>query len=266
MPNQKNLPIPRRQEILQEYFQLEQQRINFEFKHFRLGQKGYKKDRENYLECGKRQDDLSKEYQAGVPIVPLSRCPFCQTVISHSLDTFGLDGLWWKYNASIRPEYQKNTLCSHYLQLSGAVRLSQPVEKLPTVVSPGPEVPFVLPRLLSNPLVRAVISSTEVGIHQAYPIFYFTESKNEEFELFDMWGTDYYKWVNGNGELTWGEAPELTRHYDFQIEVWIERGKLLWISPGDEALKLNNEVKGCPYLNLAGRQERLYIQDGEIWS
>ncbi len=86
-----------RQEILQEYFQLEQNRECFEIEHFKPGGKGYEQEHKKYLEWGKRQKDLGKEYQSGLPIIPLSRCPFCQTIISHSLDTFGLDGLWWEW-------------------------------------------------------------------------------------------------------------------------------------------------------------------------
>lgn len=254
----------RRQEILRECFKLQEKSENFELE-FQPGSKGYFKAESQYLADQERLKTLYEEYRDGVPIVPLSRCPFCNAEIHYSLDTYGLDGLWWSYDASIRPQYHKNTLCPHYLALSGAVLLSKPVEQAPIIVSPGPEVPFVLPRLLNNPLIKAVVSSIEVGIRQAYPIFYFTESKSEEFELFNTWGTNYYEWENANGELIWGQSPELTRHYDFQIESWIHQEKLLWISPGDKTLKLRSELEGCPYLNLPGRQERVYVQNGNVW-
>ncbi len=108
----------------------------------------------------------------------------------------------------MRPDYYQNILCPHYIQISGAVRVSRPIKSIPILVSPGPEVPFVLKTLLEQESVRAVIYSIEVGKHQAYPIFYFAESKHQEFELFDSWGQNFYKRENSDGKLIFDQATE----------------------------------------------------------
>src|SRR5689334_15262688 len=46
---------------------------------------------------------LRTEYARGVPVVPISRCPITNEVLRHSLDTFGLDGLWWDFESPCRP-------------------------------------------------------------------------------------------------------------------------------------------------------------------
>jgi hypothetical protein len=256
-----------RQKLMQECFQLLEKIESFdEIKMLKAGTKKYIQACEQHSANIDSLKVLYNEYKESVPIIPLSRCPFCQQVIHHSLDTYDLDGLWWNYRGSVRPDYYQNTVCPHYLQISGAVHLSRPIKSIPMLVSPGPEVPFVLPRLLEKGSVRAVIYSIEVGKHQAYPIFYFTESKKHKFELFNSWGDNYYEWENEEGKLIFDLTPETERHYDFKLESWIKNGKLFWINPGDIELKLRNDVEDCPYLNLPGCRERLYIEEGKIRS
>lgn len=267
MSEQKKITLESRHQLLAESFQLLEKIENFdEMKVLRTGRKKFRRAYEQHSANLERLEALYKEYQESVPIIPLSRCPFCQQVIHHSLDIYDLDGLWWNYRGSVRPDYYQNTLCPHYLQISGAVHLSRPIKSIPMLVSPGPEVPFVLPRLLEKGSVRAVIYSIEVGKHQAYPIFYFTESKKHKFELFNSWGNNYYEWENEEGKLIFDQYPTITMNYDFQIEPWMQQRKLFWIAPGDKELKLRNDVEDCPYLNLPGCREKLYIEEGEIWS
>jgi hypothetical protein len=58
-------------------------------------------------------DALRNEYLAGVPIIPLSRCPYCQTINYLSFDYHGLDGLWWRSDERWRNREQQQ-LCSHF--------------------------------------------------------------------------------------------------------------------------------------------------------
>ena len=44
-----------------------------------------------------------REYEEGLPRLPLSRCPLTGEVQVHSFDPFGLDGPWWNFEAPARP-------------------------------------------------------------------------------------------------------------------------------------------------------------------
>src|SRR5512139_3155521 len=43
-----------------------------------------------------------KDYAAGLPLMPVSRCPFTNDILTMPWDPFGLDGLWWCYEAPVR--------------------------------------------------------------------------------------------------------------------------------------------------------------------
>jgi hypothetical protein len=227
--------------------------------------------------------DLIRTYKAKVPIIPLSRCPYCQAINYHSLDYFDLDGLWWKRpfwgmgwrlagELCCRPR-QRHRLCPHFWTLSGALHFGQRLPSHPLVIYSGPEVPFVMTRLLEQHSMRAVISSLAVGDHTAYPIVYYSPTKPvvpEEF--FKEWANYYAVLVQENGRIAfvedasyqpWGSTYQ-SWPYDFELAPWIQRGHLFWIAPGDESLTLRQEPDGCPYLHLLGRRERLFIRDGQI--
>jgi hypothetical protein len=267
MSLQKPFTQERRQEILQEYFQLQKRSRNFQFSSVR-SLKGVTQERLDQ----ERMYQLCQEYRAEVPIIPLCRCPFCNTVIYHSLDTFGLDGLWWNYETPIRPEDSpirseayRQGLCQHYLALSGAVRLSQPIENAPIKVQPGPEVPFVVKRLMRNQSVWVVISSIGIGAHTGYPIFYFSDLKPLGVKLVNTWGTDYYVWEKADGTEALDQVDDFGQDDDFELAPWISQGRVLWIAPEDASLRLRIDVADCPYLNLPGRRDRFYVQDGKVW-
>ncbi len=127
-------------------------------------------------EHAQRSQDLLREYFNGLPIVPLSRCPYCKTVIQLVMDTFDLDGLWWNYGQG-HGSAPDETSCPHLWMLSGAVRLSQSITVSDCWVHPGPELPFVIPQVLNDHPIKVVISQVPVGRHIAYPMIYFTEKK-----------------------------------------------------------------------------------------
>lgn len=201
-------------------------------------------------------------YSDRVPLVALSRCPFSHDVAYHSFDPWGLDGPWWDAESPARPIERQ---LPSYFALSGAVRLHEPVESAPFLCKPGPEVPFVVPRLLSEPNLRAVVSQTPVGRHLGYPVFYFVDGTASVLRV-NTWGTSAYTLLDERGLLRWNEAPELPEDYDFDLAPWIEAGKLLWIAPGDDSFRLQGAVDDCPYLEMEGRRAPLRIQEGEVWS
>lgn len=211
--------------------------------------------------------ELLESYMKGLPIRDLSRCPFTGEKVSMAIDDMGLDGLWWNYNAPKRPE---NKLPDTWFALDGALKLKGEAEIAPFLCSPGPDVPFVLPRLLEFIQVKAVISTLKIGDHTAYPISYYADPMLYGEIRVNDWGTGRY-WETGSmiPEL-WspGQYISLTPdedEYDFDLEPWIKTGKLLWILPDDDSMTLHSHVYGCPYLDLPGNRRLKFIRDGFVW-
>ncbi|MDO8688676.1 MAG: hypothetical protein Q7R39_01445, partial [Dehalococcoidia bacterium] len=140
------------------------------------------------------------------------------------------------------------------------------IEEFPFVCKPGPGLPYVVPRLLKLPEVKAVVSSLQVGPHQAFPIFYYARPVPYGVERINTWGADDYGFLDGSGNYRWSSTPEAPEDFDFGLEEWIKTGKLLWIPPGDPGLTLRSDVRRCPYLSLDGERSVRYIQNGRVWS
>ncbi len=217
-------------------------------------------------QLGETQELLShlmSAYEKGVPVLPLSRCPFTGQLLRHSIDHFGLDGLWWDNDLPVRPN---EDLPETYFALAGAVSLSVQIEEFPFVCKPGPGIPYVVPRLLELPEVKAVVSSVQVGPHRAFPIFYYARPIPYDVERINTWGAEEYGFLDGSGNYRWNATTESPEDLDFDLEVWIKAGKLLWIPPGDSSLTLRSDIRRCPYLSLEGERSMRFIQDGKVWS
>ncbi len=217
------------------------------------------KEEKNILQ---RWSGLKNEYVAGVPVTSLSCCPFTGQVMQHSIDHFGLDGLWWNFGAACRPVEQ---LPETYFAFAGALRLTGSPPWFPFVCKPGPELPYVLPRMLRHPAIKAVISTGSIGEHQGFAITYFAKPVPYEIPRVNTWGANEYKCLDDGGNLRWGSRPDNLSDKDFDLAPWIANGKLLWIPPGDTTLTLRDTVSGCPYIGLDGRRAITYIQNGKVW-
>ncbi|MGG6297164.1 hypothetical protein ACQ4M4_22455 [Leptolyngbya sp. AN02str] len=238
-----------------------------------------------------RMKEIVQIYKNQVPVVPLSRCPFCQAINYHSFDFYDLDGLWWATGAHdwrrivesnvYRPR-ERHRLCPHFWSLSGAVALRGEPSSSPLSVSPGPEVPFVFTHTLNFPAIKVVISQFNVGSHIAYPLVYFSEVKPVPWDdvrpQFKEWSntiaiTFDEKDGSPNPNLENIEYPMVYLNYppydraadDFDLAPWIKQGRVLWIAPGDETLTLKQQVEGCPYLDLPGRRDRVQVLNGQIY-
>ncbi|MDD3654204.1 MAG: hypothetical protein PHO01_08490 [Desulfotomaculaceae bacterium] len=207
--------------------------------------------------------EMRDVYQERLPVLPLSRCPFSNNLVYHSIDNGGLDGLWWNYDAPVRP---LENLPSTYFALDGAIKLGSRIEFAPFLCKPGAGIPGVLPRLLNYAGIKAVLSSLQIGPHQGYPVFYFAPDAPAGLARVNTWGTGQYTFVDQNDMLRWGECPVSLDDYDFALDKWIESGKLLWVAPGDEKATLHAGLNGCPYLGLNGRRELLRIERSRVWS
>lgn len=209
----------------------------------------------------RRCSELITEYMAGLPVIAVSSCPFTGIVMHQSVDHFGLDGLWWNYRAACRPVEQ---LPETYFALTGALRLAGPPTQFPFLCRPGPEIPYVVPRMLRHPAVKAVLSTGSIGEHQGYAITYFAKPI-PDIPRINTWGAHCYKFIDEKGQTRLGSEPDNPSELDFDLAPWIANGKLLWIAPGDTTLTLRDTVSGCPYLGLEGRRQITYIRNGRVW-
>ncbi|MCX7019419.1 MAG: zinc ribbon domain-containing protein [Candidatus Sumerlaeota bacterium] len=205
---------------------------------------------------------LRRTYREKAPVLQLSRCPFTKAVYAHSIDPYGIDGLWWDYRAPNRP---LELLGGNIVAFTGAMRLGTPLESMPFLCRPGPGVPFVVPRILEREGVRAVISSLPIGVHTGYVIVYFGNPAPNDLEGFNDWGTDDYQFESGPDRFGWDKSYSVLSDYDFELEKWLVAGKLLWIATNDTELTLRENVTGCPYIGLKGIRKPQLIQDGEVW-
>jgi hypothetical protein len=208
-----------------------------------------------------RRRELRHRYADLLPEVAVARSPDSGEIVHWAIDTLGLDGWNWSYRGPARriPERLPRT----WLTMSGAMRLCEPVEVTPFVVRPGPGVPFVVPRIMNNPGVRAVIAQLPIGRHTGWPITYFGP-KPRNTKLVNLWGNDTYQVFKDGEWLGWEQETPWAADYDFDLEPWLRSEKLLWIRPGDESMELRTGVDGCPYAGLDGVRDIPFIENGEV--
>lgn len=206
---------------------------------------------------------MRADYEARVPVLPLSRCPFTGRVVYHSIDPYGIDGLWWSYDSPVRPV---ESLPSRYLAFSGSMKLVLPFEHSPFLCKPGPGSPFVLPRILHNERVKAVISTLLIGNHRGFPVFYFADPVQNGMGVTNDWGMSFWQHHDPDGTLQWMSVTENEGEYDFNLEPWVTSGKLLWIAPGDRTMTIRTGLKDCPFTGLGGEEKNQRVQYGKVWT
>ncbi|MFI9586820.1 hypothetical protein ACIHCQ_34470 [Streptomyces sp. NPDC052236] len=205
--------------------------------------------------------EISRWYEDSQPEITVARCPHSGVPVRWPIDTVGLDSWFWEYlNPARRPP---DVLPPTWLAMTGAMRLSDPVEHPPFAVVPGPEVPFVVPRILNSPGVRAVLGEVPVGRHTGWAISYFGPPP-ENVELVNLWGSNTYPVYEDGAENGWDWDVPRVSQYDFELTDWLRSGALLWIAPGDESATLREGPDGCPYVDLPGRRTITVIANGVV--
>jgi hypothetical protein len=200
----------------------------------------------------KRRNELRDAYEAALPVVPLARCPFTGVVFEHTLDTDGLDGLWWQYHLPIRGFDERPPT---FFALTGSVALSGKPEPAPFDRRPGPEVPYVLARMLLHDDIKAVISSVPIGEHTGYAVTYFARPAPPMLKRMNDWGARYYTYETANDPDLWDDVDEEQELLDTNLARWIDAGDLFWVAPGDASLALRSTSADCPYVGLKGKAE-----------
>ncbi len=209
-----------------------------------------------YLAVGTYFDDL--------PRVPMSACPYCGKALVRSFDPWGVDGLWWGIDPIC--EWDEPTPCDHFRVLLGALQIDEAT--LPTDMlmesQPGPEVPFVVPRLLEHPNMIAVVG--EITMERggpAYAIAYYSDQFIEPISLHQEWRRNVH-WYQEDGESMWTYANS---PWDFELEPHVKSDQLRWVllDTGEDPplLRKSSDGETCPFIGLAGERQKQVISAGE---
>jgi len=216
-----------------------------------------------YEEAAKRLEEAERRYEAWLPRPALSRCPLTGAVFRRAIDTGGLDGPWWDADRPVRPV---QPAFPTFFAFGGAVDVGETPPSTPFLVLPGPGIPWVCPRLLRLPGVRAVVSRIFVGTHSAYPVVYFCENPYPGVPRINDWGAQDHTLPGIHGEPVTGTVYPVTSDYDFELGPWIASGRVLWVAPGDPELELHSSVDDCPYIDLPGRRKPVMLRRGIVKS
>jgi hypothetical protein len=206
-------------------------------------------------------EKLADEYDARLPRLTMSCCPFDGRPLVRTFDPYGLDGLWWDPSATPK----ELPSCTHFCVMVGAVHYQGlPPRGGTAEVHPGPEVPYVIPRLLELPDMIAVISQVRMDPgYLAYPIAYFAEKRPAVEDLTAGWARTIYNYTTQLGEDAWRPPND---PWDFDLQPWLDKGKIRWCDPaGDNSTLSNDPPSGCPYVNLPGQRERIIVQGDDSW-
>jgi hypothetical protein len=201
------------------------------------------------------------EYADRIPRVALSVCPYCQAPLKRAFDPFGLDGWWWHVDLQI--SFNEPAPCEHFQVLLGALSLGgrEPVE-VRAEVRPGPDVPFVVPALLEQPGMIAVVGRFELLTGDiAYPIGYFSDQEIHPLQLHQPWCRTSYWFKDEDGNSAWSVAND---EFDFDLPPQVEAGQLRWADlDHPETGVFPKEGETFPWSGLEGDRERQQLVAGE---
>lgn len=201
-----------------------------------------------YTEHPDRANALLEEYYDCLPRMTLSRCPFTRQPLTRVFDPWGIDGFWWQDRNIRRVKEPTAPRTFHLLQ--GAVSFNgQPLRGGIDEAFIGPDVPFVIPRIMSRPGMVAVVSSiTMANGYIAYPIAYYSLEKQLRGSMTQSWREETYSY---DGLWRIDAHP-----WDFELKEWVESGRVKWIAPDDPEFVVQEGWGNCPYQDLPGHRQR----------
>jgi hypothetical protein len=205
-------------------------------------------------------EPLIQEYWNILPAVELSRCPFCDERLLRVFDTVDLNGFWWM-DRTQRTSNEPPS-CAHFCLLTGAVNLNgRLVSGGLFECLPGPDVPYVIPRVLEFPTMNAVLSGIPMDCgYTAYSVTYFAEKPPAPKTLTHAWARKVFQFKDEGGKAGWDIKDET---YDYELAPWIKSGKLLWYADRrlNEAAK---DPKRCPFLDIPGKKRPQIVVDDQL--
>lgn len=202
------------------------------------------------------------EYFDRLPRQVVSACPFTGEPLKRVIDPYGLDGLWWWKD--LITSFDEPRPPDSFKVLLGALNLGdREPEEVEDEVIPGPEVPFVVPRLLELPGMVAVVGRLELSSgDNAYPIAYFSQEDIPARDLHQPWLRQEMWYENEDGAVVWAIRDD---EWDFELEPYVASGQLMWIQPAGEGHEVLAHDSGlvCPYLDRPGERLPQSLEDGE---
>jgi hypothetical protein len=205
--------------------------------------------------------EAEADYFQSLGRMSLSVCPLCNKPLFRTFDPYGLDGPWWQSSAT--PE--EPIPCRHFCVLTGALSFNgKPPRGGNFEAHVGPQIPYVIPRLLEHPDMVAVVSRIQTADdYLAYPIAYFAKRRPPPQDLTAGWARTNYLYQTQLGEVRWRIPND---PWDFDLKPWIEQGKLYWCLESDGQLALKSEPPGnCPFIDLPGEQRPVIVQMNRYW-
>jgi len=202
----------------------------------------------------KEIEPLIDEYWNWVPAVRLSRCPFCQNDLMRLFDPVDLTGFWWM-DQTQRPRPEP-PCCEHFCLLLGAVNLNGlPPKGGLFECRPGPDMPFVIPRILEMPTMTAVVSCVLMQCgYSAYPIAYFSQVPPKTRSLTQSWAQKEYRFALQDGHCGWDIVDNI---YDYNLMPWSKEGKLRLGDPSTSS-------RDDPFKDLKGMGREQVLIDNEL--
>jgi len=210
----------------------------------------------------REREQIRATYYEELPRITASCCPFDGKPLVRTFDPFGFDGFWWQPDA-MPPELPA---CTHFCVLRGAVHFQGKKPRGGAFeVHPGPEVPYVIPRLLEMEGMIAVISQTEMlAGYRVFLIAYFARRRPPVQELTADWPRKIFTYTTDFGEVGWQFPND---PWDFELRPWALEGKLRWCLPGSDNTGLSDDPpEQCPYLAIEGQRTRIVIKGEHFWT
>jgi hypothetical protein len=245
------LSVERRAELLRRFLQAQEE----------VSRAGESKNARALAAARALREQIRTIYLDELPRITMSCCPFDGKPLVRTFDPFGLDGLWWQPDA--RP--LELPACTHFCVLRGAVHYQGlPARAGDFEVDTGPEVPYVIPRLLEQEGMVGVVS--KVRMHTEYLVYlvtYFAKRRPPVAELTADWPRRIFTYKDAFGESGSVIPNDL---WSFDLLPWLRDGRLLWCRPGTDNSEIATGTPGeFPYLNIEGRRTRLSVQKSLIY-
>lgn len=214
-----------------------------------------------YEEANAKLWKIRRDYGDQLPLVRFCLSPFDGAPFDHSIDIYGLDGLWWSALEFLRP---LEFLPRHVAAFTGSMTLSEPLEHTSFLVKPGPGAPFVVPWLLELPGVKAVLCPMKIGGHRGWPVIYFRQPGTPQEGGFNTWGSNRSQFMVDEETSGWHEWSAGPEDYDFDLEPWMKSGRLLWVPEEDESGIPREGMTGFDWLDQKGPKLLQLVCQGRV--
>jgi hypothetical protein len=222
--------------------------------------------------------DAKEDYWGNLSEYVLARFPFCKTVFTETLDTHGLSG--WIIHPDFanfvykRPKSPYDYPCVHFVAVQTFINLHGIVPDELKYFSNQSEVPFVMPVFVPDDLqAYAVMHSLPicriengqfVPRYSLYTIAYYSNRPDilRERRRAEYRGEDY-----GHFPMLYTWRTLKFEHLDeaWDLPLWVQKGKLLWLDLEQNGLPLKSEpVEAFPYADIEGMRKSYRYHQGQL--